>query len=138
MLQQKQTERVIEKYCAFIKRFHNIASLAQASFLDVLQEWKGLGYNRRAKWIHEIAKKVNNEYDGVIPKGIEELEKFPGIGKTTARSIAAFAFNIPTVFLETNIRTVLIYRFFQNKSNIEEKRLYDIASQVMDREDPRE
>ncbi len=137
MLQQTQTERVIEKYNSFIRTFPNITILANASFREVLEIWKGLGYNRRAKWLHEIAKIITEKNKGAIPTEVKELERLPGIGNATARSISAFAFNNPTVFLETNIRTALICHFFKDGHNIEEKSLLEIASQVMDSEQPR-
>ncbi len=78
-------------------------------------QWQGLGYNRRGKYLHEIAQKVVNEYQGQLPADPALLVHFPGIGKANAGSICAFAFNMPTVFIETNIRTVFIQVFFKIK-----------------------
>jgi len=138
MLQQTQTQRVITKYNAFLHAFPDIQTLAKASFRNVLEMWKGLGYNRRAKWLHEIAKIIKAKFNGIIPNKIIQLKELPGIGNATARSIAAFAYNKPTVFLETNIRTVLIHHFFEDRKSIDEKELLDIAAQVLDKEKPRE
>lgn len=137
MLQQTQTERVIAKYRDFINAFPDINSLALAPYRDVLAAWKGLGYNRRAKWLHEIAKRIIEKQDSTVPKDILELEKLPGIGTATARSIVTFAYNTPTVFLETNIRTVFIHHFFKGSTGIDEKELLELASQVIDKENPR-
>jgi len=138
MLQQTQTERVVEKYREFIRLFSSFEELAGASFAEVLEKWKGLGYNRRAKWIHEIAKNIVKNYNGKLPESVRELEKLPGIGKATARSIAAFAFNQPVVFLETNIRTVLLHHFFCDKDKVDDKELLEISEQVLDKTNPRE
>jgi len=138
MLQQTQTERVVDKYREFIHAFPSFEELAQATFAKVLEKWKGLGYNRRAKWIHEIAKIVVNDHEGKTPSSVDALEKLPGIGNATARSIAAFAFHQPVVFLETNIRTVLIHHFFADKDKVDDKELLEISKQVLDEENPRE
>ncbi len=138
MLQQTQTERVVDKYQEFIRAFPSFEELAQATFAEVLEKWKGLGYNRRAKWIHEIAKIVVNDHEGKMPSSVDALEKLPGIGNATARSIAAFAFHQPVVFLETNIRTVLIHHFFADKDKVDDKELLEISEQVLDEENPRE
>ncbi len=111
MLQQTQVARVIPKYEAFLKRFPTFAMLAKASLSDVLKEWQGLGYNRRAKFLHETAKIVTKEYKGKFPKEVSEIEKLPGVGHYTARAISTFAFNKPEVFIETNIRTVFTHHY---------------------------
>jgi len=138
MLQQTQTERVVDKYTEFICAFPSFEELAHASFAEVLEKWKGLGYNRRAKWIHEIAKIVVEKYNGKMPESVQELQTLPGIGEATARSIAAFAFDQPVVFLETNIRTVLIHHFFADKDKVDDKELLEISAQVLDEKNPRE
>lgn len=112
MLQQTQVSRVLEKYKEFLAAFPNVRALADARLADVLRAWSGLGYNRRAKYLHEAAKRVLREHGGKMPKTAEELERLPGIGKYTARAICAFAYNTPAVFIETNIRTVFIHHFF--------------------------
>lgn len=127
MLQQTQTNRVEQKYPLFITQFPHFEALAQASLRDVLLIWQGLGYNRRAKSLHESAQKIVNEYDGLVPSLPEVLELFPGIGKATAASVCAFAFNKPTVFIETNIRTVFIHHFFASSSSkVADKEIYSL------------
>src|SRR3989338_8573539 len=117
MLQQTQVARVLKKYPPFIKRFRNIQTLARASLYEVLSLWSGLGYNRRAKFLHETAKIIVEKYNGIVPHDADSLERLPGIGEGTAGSILAFAFNIPSVFTETNIRTVFIHQFFKYKTH---------------------
>jgi len=84
MLQQTQVNRVIPKFEAFIARFPDEKSLAEASLADVLKLWSGLGYNRRAKFLHEAANKITNEYSGVFPTTYDTLLSLPGVGKGTA------------------------------------------------------
>lgn len=112
MLQQTQVARVLEKFPVFIAQFPDFQSLAAAPADDVLRAWQGMGYNRRALYLHRLAMKVTEDYDGSLPSDPTELIKLPGIGPGTAGSIAAFAYNKPVVFIETNIRRVFIHHFF--------------------------
>src|SRR3989339_1964501 len=123
MLQQTQVSRVVPKYEAFLKRFPTFAVLAKASLSDVLKEWQGLGYNRRAKFLHETAKIVAKQYKGKFPKEVLEIEKLPGIGHYTARAVSTFAFNNPEVFIETNIRTVFTHFYFPTKRLVSDKEI---------------
>ncbi len=138
MLQQTQTDRVLQKFDPFITRFPDFATLANASFHEVLLYWKGLGYNRRAMALQKIAQRVSQEYHGQLPHDPEILETFPGIGPATARSIVAFAFNIPTVFIETNVRTVFIHFFFKDRTEISDKEIMPLVAQTVDQSNPRE
>jgi A/G-specific adenine glycosylase len=115
MLQQTQTARVETKYKSFITKFPNLKKLAAASLSEVLGEWKGLGYNRRGLALHRIARALVREKRSV-PKTAEELVALPGIGPNTAASILAFAHNLPTIFIETNIRTVFTHHFFSKQA----------------------
>jgi A/G-specific adenine glycosylase len=112
MLQQTQVERVIPFYERFIEKFPTPAKLATANLSEVLQIWSGLGYNRRAKFLQEAAKQIMKEYRGKFPNNAEDIEKLRGVGHYTARAVAAFAYNKPEVFVETNIRTIFIYYCF--------------------------
>lgn len=118
MLQQTQVERVIPYYKAFLKRFPTVQSLAEAPLRDVLTLWQGLGYNRRAKMLHQAAKAVVEEYGGTFPKTAVELEKLPGIGPYTAGAVTAFAYNHDGIFIETNIRTVITHHFFSDQETV--------------------
>lgn len=138
MLQQTQTDRVAPKFKAFIERFPTFQSLATSSFHDVLTYWKGLGYNRRALGLQAIAQQITDQFSGQLPNDIKTLETFPNIGPATARSITAFAFNAPTVFIETNIRTVFIYFFKSNEKSVSDKELLPIIERALDRDNPRE
>ncbi len=148
MLQQTQTERVIPKFIDFIERFPTVLHLAAAKQNEVLQLWQGLGYNRRALFLHQTAYFIQKKHHGQIPKKQDLLTALPGIGSYTAAAIQAFAFNIPSVVIETNIRTVYIYHFFtQNdihmqKSNslkrkIPDEDLLPLIEQTLDIHNPR-
>jgi len=138
MLQQTQTLRVGQKFDQFVTTFPDFEKLAQATLAEVLLAWQGLGYNRRARALHKIAQKVVSEFDGSLPKDPEVLETFPGIGPNTAGSICAFAFNMPTIFVETNIRAVFIHTFFTDKDNVHDKEILPLVEQTVDKDNPRE
>lgn len=139
MLQQTQTHRVAQKFPAFINAFPTFESLARASLHDILFYWQGLGYNRRGMYLHQIAKKVVQECNGILPNDPSILVTFPGLGKATAASICAFAFNAPTIFIETNIRAVFIYFFFGNaQDKVHDKDIEPLVAQTVDKEHARD
>jgi len=137
MLQQTQTGRVEEKFSAFVARFPGFQELAAADFSAVLRLWKGLGYNRRAKYLHDISRTAVAEFDSALPDDPEILVRFSGIGKATAASICVFAFNKPYAFIETNIRTVFIHFFFPDQLGVSDPEIFALVEKTMDRENPR-
>jgi A/G-specific adenine glycosylase len=137
MLQQTQVERVKIKFPEFIKAFPDFASLAVAPLDNVLSVWQGMGYNRRAIAIQKCAIRVMNEYNGILPADVDLLVTFPGIGRATASSIAAFAFNLPVVFIETNIRRVFIHFFFSDTDTVSDADLLPIVEKSLYKENPR-
>ncbi len=137
MLQQTQAKRVAHKFEPFITAFPHFTDLANSAFHEVLKHWQGLGYNRRALGLHASAQKVVSEYDGYLPQDMQTLQTFPSIGPNTAASIVTFAYNIPTVFFETNIRTVFIYHFFNQDDKVSDEQLYPLVEQTLYRENPR-
>lgn len=137
MLQQTQVGRVIPKYTEFLKRFPSIKILAQASLSDVLKAWQGLGYNRRAKFLHLLAKEVVQSYKGKLPSTETELLKLPGIGRATASALMAFAFNKPTVYLETNVRSVFLFHFFKDSDAVGDDQLLLFVERAASEQDPR-
>ena len=90
MLQQTQTERVVEKYKVFIRVFPTIRDLSRAPLREVLQLWQGLGYNRRCLLLHRLAQCVVEVHRGRIPDRLEQLIALPGIGRSTAAAISAW------------------------------------------------
>jgi len=138
MLQQTQALRVIPKYTSFIQKFPNTYALAHAELKEVLLEWQGLGYNRRALFLKTCAEKIEADFNGKFPKDFKLLCSLPGIGPATAGDILAFAWNIPTVVVETNIRSVFIHFFFKEKEHVHDKELIPLIEKTLDRENPRE
>ena len=124
MLQQTQVDRVIPFYKKFIKTFPTPVRLASASLASVLQLWQGLGYNRRAKLLHQAATKFprfdleNSDLRSNLKNSnfVARLEELPGVGPYTARAIAAFVYNQDVIVIETNIRTAVIHHFFSRKN----------------------
>jgi len=138
MLQQTQTERVREKHREFLKRFPDYRSLSQAPLREVLQLWQGLGYNRRARYLQQIAAIVSTRYGGVLPQDPQLLRSLPGIGAATAGSLMAFVYNLPVVFIETNIRRAVIEWFFPNREQVSDRELWPILEAALDRRNPRQ
>lgn len=137
MLQQTQVDRVIPKYRSFLRRFPTMKSLEHASLGDVIREWQGLGYNRRAKMLHSCARKIVHDHTGRLPKTQQELMALPGIGHYTAGAIMAFAYNIPVPIIETNIRTVFIHHFFGDETDVPDRDIVRLIERFLDRKNPR-
>jgi A/G-specific adenine glycosylase len=102
MLQQTQVSRVLPAYRLFLRRFPTLRALARAPLGEVLRQWSGLGYNRRARDLHRIARSHKS-----LPRAIVGLDALRGIGAYTASAVACFAFDEPAAFADTNIRRVL-------------------------------
>jgi A/G-specific adenine glycosylase len=137
MLQQTQVERVIPYYRAFIKTYPNVRMLAKAPLADVLHIWQGLGYNRRAKFLHGTARYIVDVYGGKIPTDAAELESIWGIGPYTARAVMTFAYNHNAIFIETNIRTVIIHHFFKDRNTVSDVDITEILKKVLPRGEAR-
>lgn len=140
MLQQTQVDRVIPKYLSFMTHFKTVTMLADASQDNLLREWKGLGYNRRALNLKRAAEIITKDFGGVVPSDTDTLTSLPGIGPYTAAAVQAFAFNQPSIVIETNIRTVFIKHFFSKESSekIHDKDIFLLIEKTLDRERPRE
>lgn len=131
MLQQTQVDRVVPYYRAFLKRLPTARALASAPLASVIKAWQGLGYNRRAKMLHEAAKVIAREHGGRVPRDVYALENLPGIGPYTARAVAAFAFNKNEVFIETNLRTAIIHHFYPTRSAVTDQELLTILVKAL-------
>ena len=138
MLQQTQAERVLQKYPQFIAAFPDFKTLAKTPLRKILQVWQGMGYNRRALFLKKIAELVVEKLNDRLPKTIEELMRLPGIGKNTAASVLAFAFNKPVAFIETNIRSIFIHFFFQDRNEVNDREILPLVETTMDSKNPRE
>lgn len=132
MLQQTQTERVVPKFLAWLDRFPTLESLAEASLEDVLKLWIGLGYNRRARFLRDAAQVIVTEHGGRVPQKESDLDALPGIGRYTARAVAAFAFDKPSVIIETNIRAAFLWWFFPEQENIPDSDLEPFIAAAQD------
>ncbi|WP_336002833.1 A/G-specific adenine glycosylase [Halorientalis halophila] len=113
MSQQTQLDRVVAAWEAFLDRWPTVADLAAADRADVVGFWTShsLGYNNRAKYLHEAANQVVGEYDGEFPRDPDELSELMGVGPYTANAVASFAFNNGDAVVDTNVKRVL-YRAF--------------------------
>ena len=107
MLQQTQVATVIPYYHRFLARFPTIESLAQAALESVLELWSGLGYYARARNLHRCAQAIVFEYGGQWPKEAQQIATLPGIGRSTAAAISAFAFGARSASLDGNVKRVL-------------------------------
>ncbi len=105
MLQQTRADRVAAYFERFMDHFPTVEALAAAPFADVAAEWSGLGYNVRAKRLHEAARRIAAEG---WPESIDGLMTLPGVGPYTAHAVGAIAFGAPTPAVDTNLRRVLI------------------------------
>lgn len=126
MLQQTQVSRVDGRWQRWLERFPTPTALAAAESADVLDEWQGLGYNRRALAVHRAAQAVC-EAGGQMPVAERDLVALPGIGPATAAGIRAFAFNLHGVYLETNVRTVLLHELLSGRDGVTDRELSALA-----------
>ncbi len=131
MLQQTQVERVIPYYRQWVKKFPTVKALAKASLSEVLTAWQGLGYNRRAKYLHQASHILVHVRPTRSNMSVEDLERLPGVGAYTARAVAAFAYNQDVVCIETNIRTAVMYHFFPKKNAVSDKEIEKIMAQAL-------
>jgi len=137
MLQQTQVDRVVPKYGEWIHAFPTWRALAHAPRKEVLAHWSGLGYNRRALFLQEMAKKIIGQYHNRLPQNPDILKTLPGIGPYTARSILIFAFNAPLITVDTNIRKVFMNEF-SLPAQTAMARLEQIANELLPKKRSRE
>lgn len=139
MLQQTRIEQGLPYYNQFIAAFPSVFDLAEAPQEKVLKLWQGLGYYSRARNLHETAKKVATEFNGVFPKSFKELKKLKGVGDYTAAAIASICYNEPVAVVDGNVYRVLS-RFFDVETPINStagiKEFKALASELLDKNDP--
>lgn len=107
MAQQTQVARVGGAWLVFTARYPTVASLAAAEQAEVIREWRGLGYNRRAINLWRAARAIVEDHGGEVPRAVSGLEALPGVGPYTARAVAAIAFGTPVGAVDTNVGRVL-------------------------------
>jgi A/G-specific adenine glycosylase len=137
MLQQTQTDRVVPYWERYMERWPSPEDLAKASMTEVLREWCGLGYNRRGRFLKDCAGMIVKNHGGEVPRKPEALIDLPGIGPYAAGAIACFAYNYPAVFIETNIRAVMLHFFFSERKDVKDREIFPLLKEVLDQENPR-
>ena len=137
MLQQTQVSRVLSYWPRWMKRYPSVDALSSASTADVLELWQGLGYNRRALALKKAADICAAEYGGQMPIEDADLQELPGIGPATAAGIRAFAYQLPAVYIETNVRTVFIHHFFPDCASVRDAQIAPLVEATCDASDPR-
>jgi A/G-specific adenine glycosylase len=138
MLQQTQVAAVIPYYQRFLQRFPDIHALASAPSEDVMAHWSGLGYYTRARNLHRCAQRVVEQYGGVFPSDPELLADLPGIGRSTAAAISAFAYGTRAAILDGNVKRVFARVFgiegYPGDKKVEDK-LWQRAVALLPQED---
>ncbi|MDO4590865.1 MAG: adenine glycosylase [Slackia sp.] len=137
MLQQTQVARVLTRWERFLSRFPTLDALAAASSADVVEEWQGMGYNRRALALKRAADICAAEHGGSLPIGVEALCALPGIGEATAAGITAFSRDVPCTYIETNVRAVFIHEFFPDAERVTDRQLRPLVEAACPQEDVR-
>ena len=139
ILQQTRTGQGLPYYLKFKKRFPNVKSLAEASEDEVMKLWQGLGYNTRARNLHEAAKYIHHELVGKFPDNYEGIRKLKGVGDYTAAAVASFAFNLPHPVVYGNVYRVLS-RYFGIKIPIDttegKRKIQQLAEKLLSRDQP--
>ncbi len=134
MLQQTQVAAVIPYYQRFLERFPDVATLAGAPQDEVLRLWSGLGYYSRARNLRRAAQLVVEQHGGVFPRALDDIAALPGIGRSTAAAIAAFAYGTRAAILDGNVKRVLARHFavagFPGEKRVE-NRLWQLAEELL-------
>lgn len=107
MCQQTQVDRVAPIWIEWMARWPRPSDLASASPAEAIRAWGRLGYPRRARWLHGAADVIARDWDDEVPAGTEDLLALPGVGEYTTAAVQAFAFGMPSVVLDTNVRRVI-------------------------------
>ena len=132
MSQQTQLDRVVPAWEAFLDRWPTVSDLATADRGDVVAFWSShsLGYNNRAKYLHEAASQIETEHDGAFPRTPDGLSELMGVGPYTANAVASFAFNAGDAVVDTNVKRVL-HRAFSEIHNTEDPPYQKLADELM-------
>lgn len=127
MLQQTQVTRVLKYWQRWMALFPTVDALAAADVADVLVQWQGLGYNRRALMLKRAADFCATSNKGILPSSYDGLIQLPGVGPATAAGVMAFAYNKPGVYLETNVRTVFLHELFPYRDKVPDRELIPLV-----------
>jgi A/G-specific adenine glycosylase len=137
MLQQTQAPRVEPLFSAFIERFPSVGELAAAPLAEVIRAWAGLGYNRRARSLHEAAQAILREHEGTVPVDLWALLSLPGVGPYTAAAVASIAYGVRVAAVDTNVRRV-VARFHRGAEpdEVEGSEIEALADRWLEPRDP--
>ena len=132
MLQQTQVKTVIPYFNKFIEKYPNLDALLKASEDEILAQWSGLGFYRRAKNIYKACRVISEDFNSKLPTNINDLESLPGIGRSTAGAIMSIAFNEGHPVLDANVKRVLgRYKKISFKTeNEKQKKLWLISERL--------
>jgi A/G-specific adenine glycosylase len=137
MLQQTQVARVVPYYERWLEDFPTLEALAAAPLEAVLRAWQGLGYNRRAVALKQLAEELvarAQRAGGVeparVPDSAEELIALPGVGPATAAGVRAFAYGHPAGYLETNVRAVVLHELFSDADGVPDTAVRPLVEQA--------
>ena len=111
MAQQTQINTLIPYYDRWLKKYPNISDVAQANEDEILKSWEGLGYYSRARNLHKTCQIILNDYEGIVPKDPEVLQKLPGVGPYIAAAIASIAYEVPISVVDGNVLRVMTRLF---------------------------
>ena len=137
MLQQTQAGRVVPAFRSFLRRFPTVRALAAAPRRDVVREWGGLGYNRRAVRLSEAARAIVRDHAGRIPRDPATLRELPGIGPYTAAAVASLGFGEPVAAVDTNVRRVVArVHLGVEGHDVPARELWALADAWLDVDDP--
>lgn len=136
MLQQTQVGTVIAYYERFLKRFPTIAALAAAPGDEVMQHWAGLGYYARARNLHRAAQQIVEQHSGRFPEQFDAIHALPGVGRSTAAAVSAFAFGQRAAILDGNVKRVLA-RHFGIAGDVKSKPVTDQLWEIAEQELPK-
>lgn len=133
MLQQTRVAAVLDRYARFLQRFPTVQALSAARENSVLAVWSGLGYYHRARRMHQAARVIAGERDGVFPKSAAQWLDLPGIGRYTAAAIASIAFDEPVAVVDGNVERVLRRLFAESMGK---EVIWQRAQELLDRKRP--
>lgn len=136
MLQQTQVARVERRFDEWLEDYPTLEALAAAPLAAVLESWQGLGYNRRAIALKRAAVQLvadsGGESPATLPSSESALRALPGIGAATAAGVRAFAFELPSVYLETNVRTVFLHEMFAARDDVPDREIVPLVAEAME------
>jgi len=139
ILQQTRVNQGLEYFNRFVKRFPDVASLAEAPEDEVMKYWQGLGYYSRARNLHAAAKQIMEKCNGIFPRKYEQVLQLKGIGEYTAAAICSFAYDLPYAVLDGNVYRVLA-RLFAIEMPINlpkaKKEFQELAQQLLNVREP--